>query len=84
MRLMTPLLTAVSWSKLEAVKCFIELGAKIDTIDKDGKSGLFLAARLNELRILKVLLLSILCLQVCMCVCVCVCMFVCVCVLVCV
>lgn len=70
----TPLLTAVSWSKLEAVRCLLELGAQIDAIDKDGKSGVFLAAKLNELHILEVLLLSHMC--VCVCVSVSLCVYV--------
>ena len=78
---LTPLLTAVSWNKLEAVKCLFELGAQIDAIDEDGKSGVFLAAKLNELPILKVLLFSV---HMHVCVCTCVCFFVCMCLFVCV
>ena len=73
---LTPLLTAVSWSKLEAVKCLFELEVQITAIDKDGKSGVFLAAKLNELPILKVLLFSVH-MYVCVCiVCVRACVFV--------
>ena len=82
-RLLTPLLTAVSWGKLEAVKCFLDLKAQIDASDKDGKSGVFLAARLNELRILKVMLFSV-CMYMCLCVCVCLFVCMCVCLYVCV
>ena len=73
---LTPLLTAVSWSKLEAVKCLFELKVQITAIDKDGKSGVFLAAKLNELPILKVLLSSVhmyVCCVLCVCCCCCVC-----------
>ena len=71
----TPLLTAVSWSKIEAVKCLLDLGAQIDAIDQFGRSGVFLATKFDSIDILKVL---------CVCVCVCVCVRVCVCVCVCV
>ena len=57
----TPLLTAVSWKQLEAVRCLLQCGAQIDAIDEDGKSGIFLAAKLNELPILEVLLLVCVC-----------------------
>jgi len=51
---LTPLLTAVSWGKSEAVKCLLDLGAQIDATDKDEKNGVFLATRLNAIDILKV------------------------------
>ena len=51
----TPLLTAVSWGKIEAIKCLLDLGAQIDVIDKDGRSGVFLATKLDSVDILEVL-----------------------------
>ena len=38
---LTPLLTAVSWGKSEAVKCLLDLGAQIDATDKDEKMEYF-------------------------------------------
>ena len=51
----TPLLTAVSWGKIEAVKCLLDLGAQIDAVDKFGRSGVFLATKFDSDDILKVL-----------------------------
>jgi len=53
----------VSWHKSEAVKCLLELGAQIDAIDKNGKSGVFLATTLNVVDILEVLY-SVVCVHV--------------------
>ena len=78
----TPLLTATAWGKIEAIICLLDLGAQIDAIDKDGKSSVFWATKLDSVEILEVCA----CVCACMCVCVCMCVyvFVCLCVCVCV
>ena len=50
----TPLLTAVAWSRKEAVECLLRLGAEIDATDKDGSSSVFWATKLDCVEILKV------------------------------
>ena len=57
----TPLLTAVAWGKIEAIQCLLDLGAQIDAIDKDGKSGVLLATKLDSVDILKVSILLCVC-----------------------
>ena len=52
----TPLLTAVAWTKKEAVECLLRLGAEVDATDKDGSSSVFWATKLNCVEILKVIL----------------------------
>ena len=54
-RSFTPLLTAVAWGKTEAIECLLDMEAQIDVIDKDGKSGVLLATKLDSVDILKVL-----------------------------
>ena len=78
----TPLLTATAWGKIEAIKCLLDLGAQIDAIDKDGKSSVFWATKLDSVEILEVC--ACVCVFVCVCVCVCLCMCVYMCVHVCV
>ena len=50
----TPLLTAVEYGQVQAFETLLELYAKPDTVDKDGKSVLFLAAESNCLKIIHV------------------------------
>ena len=69
MKSFTPLLTAVAWGKIEAIQCLLDLGAQIDAIDKDGKSGVLLATKLDSVDILKVSVCFV-CASMCICVCV--------------
>ena len=46
----------MAWGKAEATKCLLELGAQIDAIDKDGKSSVFWATKLDSVEILKVVI----------------------------
>ena len=71
----TPLLTATAWGKIEAIKCLLDLGAQIDAIDKDGKSSVFWAAKLDSVEILEVCVCVCVCVSVCVCVCVCMCVW---------
>ena len=50
----TPLLTAVVNGETNAFQTLLERGASIDVVDKDGRSSVFLAAKDNQIPILKV------------------------------
>ena len=53
----------MAWNKAEAIECLLDLKAQIDVIDKDGKSGVLLATKLDSVDILKVLF--IVCVAMC-------------------
>ena len=57
----------MAWGKIEAIQCILDLGAQIDAIDKDGKSGVLLATKLDSVDILKVSVLLCVCKYVYVC-----------------